>query len=75
MPYHPKPTPCYIDGFEFYKVINGRKVYRNGRFLYTWDEFHGEIEVFDRRGWHLGALDKITGEQIKPPRKERRLHV
>ena len=75
MSYVPKPTPCYLDGFEFYQVIDGRKVYRNGRLLYSWDELHGEIEVFDKRGYHLGALDGITGEQIKPAKKGRRLHV
>lgn len=32
MPYVAKPKPCYMDQFEFYKVIDGRKVYRgNGR--------------------------------------------
>ena len=75
MPYIPKPTPCYLDGLESHKVINGRKVYRSGRFLYTWDELHGEIEVFDRRGRHMGALDGTTGEQIKPAKAGRRLHV
>jgi len=76
LPYIPRPTQCYLDGFEFYQVIDGRKVYRNGRLLYTWDEFHGEIEVFDKRGHHLGALDAVTGEQIKPASKKgRRLRV
>lgn len=28
MPYVAKPKPCYMDQFEFYKVIDGRKVYR-----------------------------------------------
>lgn len=75
MSYIPKPKPCYLDQFDFYKVIGGRKVYRSDRLFYSWDELHGEIEVFDLRGYHLGALDAVTGEQIKPPRKERRLHV
>ena len=75
MAYIPRPNPCFLDGLEFFKVIDGRKVYRRGRLLYSWDELHGEIEVFDRRGYHMGALDAVTGEQVKPPRKERRLHV
>ena len=43
---------------------------------YSWDEFHGEIEVFNKRGYHLGALDAVTGVQIKEAKRGRRLsHV
>ena len=48
MPYVAKPKPCYMDQFEFYKVIDGRKVYRGNGRLYSWDELHGEIEVFNK---------------------------
>jgi len=34
---------------------------------YTWDNLHNEIEVFDKRGKHLGVMDPTTGEFIKPP--------
>ena len=27
---------------------------------------HGEIEVFNARGKHLGSIDPITGEMVKP---------
>lgn len=73
MPYKPKPKPCYIDKYEFYKVIENRKVYRGEGRYYSWDELHGEIEVFNSRGYHLGALDAITGEKIKEAKKGRRL--
>ena len=73
MPYVAKPKPCYMDQFEFYKVIDGRKVYRGNGRLYSWDGLHGEIEVFNKQGWHLGALDAKTGELIKQARKDRRL--
>lgn len=58
-----RPKPCYLDEFEVWKVINGRKVWRNasGNRLYTWDFLHGEIEAFDKLGRHLGALDAKTG--------------
>lgn len=69
MPYVAKPKPCYMDQFEFYKVIDGRKVYRGNGRLYSWDELHGEIEVFNKQGWHLGALDAKTGELIKQARE------
>ena len=73
MPYKPKPDPCFIDQFEFYKVIDGRKVYRGRDRYYSWDELHGEIEVFNKRGYHLGALDAVTGVQIKEAKRRRRL--
>ena len=75
MGYIPKPKNCYLNKFNKYKVINGRQVYTSGRLLYSWDELHGEIEVFDKRGYHLGALDAIDGTQIKPPKKGRCLNV
>ena len=75
MPYVPRPSPCILDDFEFYKVVGGRKVYRDDRLLYTWDELHGEVEVFDRRGRHLGAIDGVTGEKLKPAKRGRRLNV
>ena len=56
MPYVAKPKPCYMDQFEFYKVIDGRKVYRGNGRLYSWDELHGEIEVFNKQGWHLMTM-------------------
>jgi hypothetical protein len=34
--------------------------------LYTRDWLHGEIEAFSLRGEHRGALDPLTGQQIKP---------
>ena len=73
MPYIAKPKPCYIDRYTFYKVIGRRKVYRGDGRYYSWDELHGEIEVFDKFGYHLGALDAVTGEKIKEAKKGRRL--
>ncbi len=75
MSYKPKPENCFLNGMKKYNVIDNRQVYISGRLLYCWDEFHGEIEVFDRRGHHLGVLDAVTGEWIRPLRKERHLNV
>lgn len=75
MPYAPRPEPCFLDLFEFYKVIDGRKIYRSKDRYFSWDELHGEIEVFDRRGFHLGALDAVSGALIKDAKRGRRLHV
>lgn len=52
------PKPCFLDNCVFYKVSGGRKIWRNpeGDRYYTWDSLHGEIEVFNFKGRHLGAL-------------------
>jgi hypothetical protein len=41
--------------------------------LLEWDYQHGAIEMFDRRGNHLGEFDPDTGEQRKPPDPTRRI--
>jgi hypothetical protein len=43
--------------------------------LYTWDYTHGEIEVFNKRGRHLGSLDATSGELIKGPVPGRTIDV
>lgn len=47
----------------------------DGDRLYTWDDTHQEVEVFNKRGRHLGAADPITGELIKAARKGRTIDV
>jgi hypothetical protein len=43
--------------------------------FYTWDAFHGEIEVFNSNGRHLGVLNALSGEFIKDAVKGRRIDV
>lgn len=72
----PRPSPCYLD-----RMI---KLSRRGRprwtsperdALYEWDGLHGEIEVYNTRGRHLGALHAVTGEKIKDAQRGRRIDV
>jgi len=42
------------------------------RRYFEWDHLHNEIEVFDSNGVHLGAMDPISGEMIKPPEAGRK---
>lgn len=53
----------------------GRKVYRDATeaIYYTWDSLHGEVEVFDKNGRHLGVANPITGAIIKPAVRGRRI--
>jgi len=57
----PIPQPSILDG---YKRVGGRKRWRNedGTRLFEWDGRHGEVEVYNARGWHLGAMHPVTGE-------------
>ena len=57
--------------------MDGRKVWRNeeGSRLYTWDSMHGEIEVFNAQGYHLGVLHAVNGELTKPAEKGRKINV
>jgi hypothetical protein len=73
----PRPKPCYLDSFGVWKTVAGQKVWRNGdgSRLYTWDSLHGEIEVFNTRGHHLGALDAVSGLLIKHAIKDRKIDV
>lgn len=75
MGYIPKPVHCFLDSMEKYKVIDGRQTYRTQDRYFQWDEFHGEIEVYDKRGRHLGALDAKSGDQIKEAERGRRISV
>jgi hypothetical protein len=34
--------------------------------IYEWDYQHGTVEVYDRRGFHLGEFDPETGAQLSP---------
>lgn len=45
-----------------------------GTRYYEWDPFHGEFEVYDAQGWHLGAVDE-DGKPVKGAKKGRRIDV
>lgn len=43
----------------------------DGKIL-EWDSQHGEVEMYDKRGKHLGAYDPQTGARVKGPEAGRR---
>jgi len=73
----PIPTPSILDEFEYLGSRHGQRLWRshNGRRYYTWDSLHGEVEVFNVRGKHLGVLDPHTGLTTKPPVRGRKIDV
>ena len=60
-----------------WKVAGGKQVYRSsdGERLYQYDSLHCEVEVYNKRGKHLGALDSETGVFKKGPVKGRKIDV
>lgn len=72
----PIPSPSYLDACQYLGFLYGRKRWRShdGQRLYEWDDLHGEIEVYNRRGKHLGVLDP-SGRMISDPVPGRTINV
>ena len=73
----PKPKPCFLDEQKKFGVRGNEQVWvsNDGSRYYTWDSLHGEIEVFNKRGFHLGSLDAKSGQFIKSAVKGRKIDV
>ncbi|NBI43654.1 hypothetical protein GVX76_09220 [[Haemophilus] felis] len=82
--YHPKPELEEITGFPDLKPVRAKTPVQGGGKLrarwkdkdnkiFEWDSQHGELEMYDKRGRHLGAFDPKTGKQIKDPDPKRRI--
>jgi len=71
----PIPNPSILDRCRVVGVESQRKVYYDAQedLYYTWDLLHGELEVFNKRGRHLGVVSPITGNLIKPAVKGRKI--
>jgi hypothetical protein len=70
------PKPSFLDECKYLGAFNSQKRWRSKDHdrLYTWDSLHGEIEVFDKRGIHLGVKNP-EGISIKQAKKGRRINV
>jgi hypothetical protein len=56
----PIPADSYLfSSCESLGAFNGKRRWRSldGKKYFEWDTLHGEIEVYNRRGKHLGVLD------------------
>lgn len=73
----PVPKGSLLEECECLGAFSSVKRWRSkdGQRLYTWDALHGEIEVFDKRGRHLGVIDPIHGNLIKDPVEGRHIDV
>jgi hypothetical protein len=71
------PTPSILDDCEYLGAPNGERRWRSRdrKRLYTWDPLHGEVEVFNARGKHLGVIDAKSGDWIKVAVPGRKIDV
>lgn len=72
----PVPKPSFPDQCIYVGAASGEKRWKSKdlKRIYTWDSLHGEIEVFNKRGKHLGVLN-TEGELIKEAVKGRTIDV
>ncbi len=61
------PKPSFLDNQVYLGFKNGNQLWRSTdrKRYFTWDRLHGEIEVFNKNGNHLGSIEPIHGEQSK----------
>ncbi len=73
----PIPKLSFLNTCEYIGVFSGERRWRSddGKRIYTWDNLHGEIEVFNKRGKHLGVIEPIHGTMIKDAVKGRTIDV
>ena len=70
----PSQSPVWKNLDSYQGKIRRSGSGRDSRY-YEWDFTHGDIEVYDRNGNHLGSMDPITGQLYKPPVKGRTIEV
>lgn len=75
MTYIPLPRPSYLDKFERLSLSGGSRWRDAKGNLYEYDSLHSEVEVYNKRGRHLGVMDVITGVMIKEAVKGRSINV
>ncbi len=69
------PKPSILDRCRAVGIERGRKIYKDDEegIFYTWDSLHGELEVFNKRGRHIGVACPETGKIIKPAIRGRKI--
>ncbi len=70
---HP-PIPCFLNMLQKHIVQGGKQIYKSEDKYYMWDGLHGEIEVYNKRGYHIMVLDPY-GNKIKDAVRGRKINV
>jgi Cytotoxic len=75
--YIPIPKPSILDDCIKHRVKNRKQIWKSidGKRFYTWDGRHGELEVFNKKGFHIGSFDPVNGEMLKSAVQGRKLDV
>lgn len=80
--YHPAPTdltafPDAVKANRKTTVKGGGSLRKRWKtsigIIFEWDSQHATVEMYDRRGRHLGEFNPETGEQTKPADKTRKV--
>ena len=62
----PSESPIWKNLLPYQNNIKSNGQSGKNKQYYTWDHTHGDIEVFDRNGKHLGSMNPNTGVIHKP---------
>lgn len=72
-------APKTLPGFKDSEAVNNKSERKRWKLpdktILEWDYQHGEVEMYDKRGRHLGAYDPNTGEKLKNAVLTRRIEV
>lgn len=73
---NPVPATPFINSLQSHRPIDGRRTWVDPveKLIYQWDQYHGELEVYNRQGLHVGVVD-IHGTRIKRAVKGREINV
>ena len=71
------PAPDYLPAFPNavrVRPVHGRTRWKdpNGVLL-EWDSYHGAVEMYGERGWHLGEFDHVHGSTLRHADPGRRI--
>jgi hypothetical protein len=74
--YYTPPDTIPFEGAKLAKPKGNRKRWRlsDGR-IAEWDRQHGEIEMYDKKGNHIGVFSPIDGCEIKPRVSGRKIEI
>lgn len=73
----PVPKGSWLERVQLLGSFRGNRIWRSTdrKRFFTWDSLHGEVEVWNRRGCHLGSVDPMTGALIGDAIRGRRQDV
>jgi hypothetical protein len=71
------PATSFLHSLEYLGFKHGARRWRGegGDRVYEWDDHHGHVEGYTKRGRHVGVFDAITGVKVGEPVKGRKIDV